>query len=757
MKTSLRSSSFSQPSLRARALFALGAAASALCMPSTALAQATEAEAPSDNHGRVALPALTVEASKVATESSIGTRIPTSLLTTPQSITVITASEMDARGVQNLNDAVSYSAGVRPESGGMNNITETMTIRGYSVSGFGGGTNSNIYLDGLRGLSGGQWSSTAFDTFGLERVEVVKGPSAVLYGQVTPGGLVNVVSKRPSRDQAQSITVQYGSHETLQSTFDLGAATEEGGLQMRVLGLARTGNTEVDTSDDLSRIFVAPSLSLRKGATTLTLLTQYQEDSGGTTFQFLPRTGSLVAGPNGQRLSRSTFLGEPDWNNFDRTQYSLGYQLEQKLGDKITLRHNLRYLDAATEYRTVVARGTDAAANGTLARRIMFGDGDSGNVTTDLYLESRLSTGEIKHTLLTGLDYYRSDWEHTRYLYSTSSINIYAPTYAGVNQAHVTAMFASAPQLAQDATESQVGLFVQEQASWRNLNATLGVRRDTYDIDYLNKGTQAQTSVAPKATTWRAALLYKAPKGFAPYVSYSTAFDAAPYTSTDSAGKTFDDPSRSAQWEAGVKYQPEGLPALFTASVFNLRERNRLSSYKDIAANAVYNSQSGEALTRGLELESRFQLSRGLELITAYAHLDTEITKSSLSSGLETKGNKLPNVAEDSASVWLAQTINTGPLAGLSLGVGARYTGPLFDNVNNVTRLPGYTLWDASLGYDLGKRFTHLRGLSLRLSSTNLGDKLYIATANVAATAGGAAVAYYGSGRNVTMSLRYAW
>lgn len=706
----------------------------------------------------VRLPSLQVTASKVATEGSIGTKINTSLLATPQSVSVVTRAEMDARGVQNLNDAVSYTAGVRPESSGIDNRTETLSIRGYSVSGFGGGTNSNIYLDGLRALSGGQWSSVSFDPFGLELVEVVKGPSAVLYGQVTPGGILNAVSKRPAAGAASSVGVQYGSHNTLQGTFDVGGGSRDGALLYRVVGLGRTGDSEIDRTDDVARRFVAPSFTWNASSRTrLTLLGQYQKDSGGSTFQFLPRTGTLTPGANGFRLERSAFLGEPDWNDFTREQFSAGYQFEHAFNATFAVRHSLRSLSAETDYKAVVGRGTDAAANGSLARRIMWGYGDSDNLTADTYLESRFATNGIRHTLLTGVDYYRSAWEHTRWLYSTGPINIYAPTYAGVDRTHVAAMLAGAPQLVQDATETQLGFYAQEQAEWGRLHGTLGLRRDTYDIDYTNVLTRARTAVKPTATTWRSGLVYLFDNGLAPYASYTTSFDAAPYTSTDAAGKTFDDPAKASQWEAGLKYKPAGLNALLTASCFELTEKNRLSSYKDISANAVYNSQSGEARTRGVELEARAQLAQGLDAIATFTRLDTEITASSLTNNLETKGNRLPNVPDRSASLWLSYGFQGGPLAGFSVGAGVRHVGETFDNVNNVTRIASYTLCDASVGYDFARAHPSLKGLSARLSATNLADKLYIAAANVAPTAGGAAVAYYGSGRNLAFSLRYAW
>ncbi len=704
----------------------------------------------------VHLPQVEVVGEKIAVDSAVGTRINTALIETPQAVSVVTQREMEERGVQTLNDAVAYSAGVRPESGGLDSRTDTLTIRGYSVSGSG---TSYVYLDGLRGLTGGGWTYSAFDPFGLERVEVLKGPAAVLYGQVGPGGIVNAVSKRPGSRAANEVAVQYGSQATLQGTFDVGGDTASKALAVRVLGLAREGEAEVDHTD-LKRLFAAPSLTWNFGERgSITLLTQYQEDSGGATFQFLPKTGTLVAGTNGFRLARSTFLGEADWNNYERTQYAVGYQVDYRLTEQLTFRHSLRQLTADTDYKAVVATGTDAAANGNLARRIMWGYGQSDNINLDARLEGRFATAAIQHTLLGGIDLYDTTWDNTRWLRATDALNLYAPVQTGVNQTHLAAMLAGSPQVRQDVDETQLGVYAQEQAVWGRWHGTVGLRYDSYEMDSLNQLTAARAKVSPDSTTWRAALLYRSESGVAPYVSYTTSFDAGPYTTNNPAtpGKTFEEPTTATQWEAGLKFQPETVKALVTASVFELAEDNRLSYYKDIATNLVYANQSGEAVTRGAELEGRLALHSGIDLIAAYCYLDTEITKSSVVNNLETLGNRLPGVAEHTGSLWLSYTPEAKPIRGVVFGVGARYVGATYDNVNNVTRLPAYTLFDASLTWDLGRTFSACQGLSARLSATNLTDKLYVASANVAPTANGAAVAYYGSGRNVTLSLRYAW
>ncbi len=733
----------------------ISSAAALPCLGPTAFGQA--ATAPQSDE-LVILSSMEVTARKIATDSTFGTRVNTPLIKTPQSMSVITRAELDARGAQNLNDAVSYTSGVRPESGGMDSRVEQLTIRGYSVTGFGGGGNSNIYLDGLRSMSGGQWTGIQFDVFGLERAEVLKGPSAVLYGQVGPGGIVNAVSKRPSPGNLHSVGVQYGSYNTIQGTFDVSGGNDADPVWFRIAGLVRKGDTEIDYTDDLKRVFVAPSFTWNiTKATSLTLLTQYQKDTGGATFQFLPKTGTLVPGLNGFRLSRSAFLGEPDWNEFDRSQFSAGYQFQHVFNETFTLRQNLRYLYLDTEYKSVVIRGTDANfTTGVVARRAMWGVGESKNLTVDTHLQSKFPTGRLAHTLLAGVDIYRSAWDHTRKMLNPfpGSFSIYNPVYTGITQTQIDTM---PVQAYDDSTETQTGFYLQDQAVWGNLNATVGLRHDIYDIDFYGEasGVPSKVDTKPTSTTWRAGLLYAFDNGLSPYISYTTSFDAGPYTTTNPAtGAKFKDPTEAQQWEAGLKYKPAGFNALFTASLFQIDEKNKLSYFKDLTDNSVKAYQSGEARTRGFELEARAEVLKGFDVIGAYTYLDAETTKGLTSAGADMAGQRLPGVARHTASLWLSYTFDNTILKGLTIGAGTRYIGDTYD-LSNTLLIPSYTLYDAAITYDFGKQFPKLRGLSARLSATNLSDKLYVANGNTPAT--GVAVAYYGSGRNVALNLNYAW
>ncbi len=684
----------------------------------------------------------------VAKQTLTATKTDTPIINIPESISIISQDEIELRSAINLNQAVGYTAGVFAEPGGRDSRGDDLMIRGFSSS----STSKSIYLDGMRSPQSSSWTYPQYDTFGVERVEVLKGPSSVLYGQVAPGGLVNMVSKRPTGENSGSVGVRFASHQTVEGTFDFNAVSPNSdAVQFRLVGLVRDGNAEVDHTE-LKRTFLAPSLTFNISEdTSLTLLTQYQQDTGGATFQFLPAIGTITDGAEG-KIDSSTFIGEPDWNLYDRTQYSAGYAFEHVFNDHFTLRQNARYSHVETEYKSVVAgRGAVNADGRTVRRRLMHGFGDADSFTLDTHLQSKFETGDIAHTILTGVDYMHTSYQNTTLTAEPGAnpnflaIDIYDPVYVGLPGLSA-ALAALAARGSVDATEWQAGIYAQEQAQWGNLHATLGVRYDWTDLDSLNRLTSVRTEQDPGRFTWRTGLLYHFDNGLAPYLSYSTSFDPVSGTSSPANGSKPFDPTKGEQYEIGLKYKPANFDALFTASLFEINQSNLLT--RD-PADPTYNVQVGKTRVRGLELESRVNLFKGLTAITGISWMTSEITRSNNGE----QGNKFASVPNCIASGWLDYTLPDEFLPGLSFGAGVRYIGARYADTGNTIHLPDYTLFDAAIRYDLGKQFPSLQGARVALSATNLADKTYVATAGT----GGGGVAYYGSGRNVSLSFHYDW
>ncbi|MBK1833021.1 TonB-dependent siderophore receptor [Roseibacillus ishigakijimensis] len=653
------------------------------------------------------------------------------LIENPRSISVVTREELERRGAQSVQESVAYVPGVLTGVGGVDSRIDDIMIRGFEAGGF----TSNTYLDGLRVPTGGQWTTTQFDVFGLEQVEVLKGPASVLFGQVAPGGLVNMVSKRPQRESQRSFSTQYGSFDTWQLSADVtGALDDQGTLLYRVAGLYREGESQVDHTD-LERIYLAPSLTWTIGAdTSLTLLTSYQKDQGGDTYQFLPVEGTLFATPLG-RIDRENFIGEPDFNTYDREQFAVGYEFDHRFSEVFSFQQNARYTSVDTLYQSVVAGRTAPDATGMMARRAVEGAGDAQSLTIDSRLRADFSTGPVEHEASVGFDYLRTEWDHERSgSNSVAAINVYDPVYSGVSGAFRT-------QVSQETVSYQRGFYLQDQLQWQGWHLSAGARWDDTTTNLRNRLTDDALVTEDESFTWQTGLLHRFESGFSPYLSYATSFE--PLAGTDADGSAFD-PSEGRQFEVGVKYEPQAWPGLFTLSYFDLEQSNLLTRDND---DPTYQEQTGEVTIRGVEFEGKVELLPGLTAIGGLAYLDAEITEDN--DGNE--GNDFASVPDWSASLWLDYECREGAFAGLGLGVGVRHVSSRAGDNGNLYELPSYTLLDAGLRYDLGQLSDSLEGARLSLTGSNLTDKDYVAKAETATSAN------YGPARQINLNLNYTW
>jgi iron complex outermembrane receptor protein len=290
-----------------------------------------------------------------------------------------------------------------------------------------------------------------------------------------------------------------------------------------------------------------------------------------------------------------------------------------------------------------------------------------------------------------------------------------------------------------DVKNNLYGVYLQDQIRLGGFVLTLAGRRDWSEAKSATAfGDSRQFD---QAWTGRAGLTYVFENGVAPYVSYAESF--TPQTGADSAGNLFD-PEEGTQYEVGVKYQPPGMNSLFTAAVFELTRSNLLTGDP---AHPGFSVQSGEARSRGIELEARVSLTKQLDVVGAYTYLDTEYTKNN--DGLE--GLRLPAIPHHQASAWAMYRMpDESALAGLSLGGGVRFTGSTA-NTANTFKVPSFTLVDAAVSYDLGGLSSRLAGTEISLNAKNLFNNKYVASCYFGEWCA------YGYERTVTAGLRYSW
>lgn len=697
--------------------------------------------------------------------STAKTGIP--IMESPQTISVISREEIDLRAASTIADALSYTAGVQPEPSGIDSRTDEISVRGFGAGGF---SSNNNFVDGLRLPAGGQWTRFGFDTFGLQQVEVLKGPSSVLYGQAAPGGMVNMVTKRAGAESQQELLVQGQGYTDLDNfsgriAGDFSATLNEAGtLHGRLVTVAEDGDTQVNDVTK-SRYYLSPSATWSPSEdTTWTFLTQYQRDEGGATFQFLPSLGTLEAS-NGQYIDNDANIGEVDWNTFDRDQLLVGSFFEHNINDNLTLRNNARYTHIDTLYRVTVLSGdtvTDCAASPygeqcidgqTIGRRAVQGDGESDGYAIDTQLEGRFESGSVSHTLLGGLDYFHTDWEHYRDLVSLPDAprgqvdplwDIFNPEYRGAED-YVEYM---GPQIYGASTSKQTGLYLQDQISAGKLRVNVGGRYDWADDDSEDLQTGETFSTKADEFTWRTGAVYLFDSGVAPYVSYSESFLPQVVDPSQTLGGVLFDPTTGEQVEAGIRYQ-SGNNVYVSFGGFEITQENVATSDPngELCGRRVCQVQAGEAQVRGIELEGRASLAGGTTLIASASRLDAEITKSND----PIVGNSMSQVPDVLASLFVDHRIEQGSLAGLGFGAGMRYTGASYGNTTNTIKIDDYTLFDLLMRYDLGVARPALDGVSVSLNARNLNDERYLVTCTTSQSC------FYGQGRVVTARLQYQW
>lgn len=708
----------------------------------------------------------------------------TPLIESAQTISVISREEMDLRAVATISDALAYTAGVRGESTGIDSRTDEITIRGFAAGGF---SSNNNFVDGLRLPSGGQFTRTQFDPFAMQQVEVLKGPSGVLYGQSAPGGIINQVSKRPTKEAHGELMLQGAGYTDLgrwqyQAAGDIsGSLNESGTISARFVGLARDGQTQIKKTSN-QRYYVSPSITFAPTEdVSLTLLGQYQRDQGGATYQFLTYTGTLLP-VNGQRLPLDAYLGEPDWNAFDRDQILAASFFSAKLSDAISFRSNARYTHLKTLYRVSVTAGdaltaAQCAANiaarpsyytgclpgRTIPRRAIETRGVSDGIAIDNQMQAEFSTGAIEHSVLGGIDYFYTDWKSERDLVTPAGLpaalrgqvepilDQFNPVYRG------SSYYSSAlvPQIYQATKSDQLGLYFQDQIKVGGLRVTLAGRQDwAYDRlkNFTNAAAITYQRTKSKAFTGQAGAVYLFENGLAPYASYAESFlPQGGDASTNVTGQTFV-PTTGQQYEGGLRFEPRGGKAYLTLGAYQIKQQNVLTAAPNNSCAALTGcqQQTGEIRVRGVEFEARAQTPIGMTLIGSLTRNWSKITKTTVAAQL---GKEVQQVPHWLASAFVDYRFPEGTLQGLGIGGGARYTGAIFgENTNNpIYKSPDYTLFDLFVRYDFGRAAGDREGLSMSINARNLTNKVYVALCS------GPQSCYYGSGRTVTARLQYRW
>jgi iron complex outermembrane receptor protein len=657
----------------------------------------------------------------VAKRSMTGTKTDSSLLTNPQSVSVITRQQMDDQGAQTVDQALRYTPGVYSQDG--------TDIRFDQL--YGRGFQLDSYLDGLHLYQSPRFATPRIDPYFMERIEVLHGPASVLYGQGSPGGLVNYVSKLPMEQPYHEVMMQIGNHNNYQLGFDLSGPVDKNGTVLyRLTGVARTAETQVSDIKD-QRLAIAPSVTIRPNRdTTFTLQGSFQRDPNGGLFNPVPAGATLFSNPNGQ-LGPDKYFGDPDRDGMHRTQYWFGYQFDHAINDRISVSQNLRYLHIDQHYYQTSVTSALGANQRTVS---MWGNVDNEHYTqfqVDTHAQAKVTTGDVQHTLLFGLDYQRSMLGDTEGNSVLGTVDLYNPNFSSLPTQQANTRL--------DYSLSTVGVYAQDEARWRNWVLTFGVREDwtggNQQTTLLTTGKGTTYHTNDHAFTWRAGLAYQFESGIAPYVSYSRSFQ--PVLGATFSGAPFS-PTKGRQVEAGVRYQPKWFDGFFSLAAFTLTQDNVSVVDPIHPGNAI---QTGQVRSRGVEFEAHANVTADLKLIASYTYLNQQVTSTTTA----TSFGKRPAIApRNTASLWADYTFHRGPLRNFGVGSGVRYMSSSAGDAANTFTVPGRVLVDLGAHYDI-------QNWRLSLNLNNVFDREYISYCTTAS------VCYWGATRTVLGTARYQW
>ena len=673
-------------------------------------------------------PAATI----AARQSATGTKTDTPIQKVPQSISVVTAEEMALHQPKSVKEALSYTPGVSVGTRGASNTYDHLIIRGFAAE----GQSQNNYLNGLK-LQGNFYNDAVIDPYMLERAEIMRGPVSVLYGKSSPGGLLNMVSKRPTTEPLKEVQFKAGTDSLFQTGFDFSDALDDDGVySYRLTGLARSANAQQKGSEE-QRYAIAPAFTWRPDdKTNFTFLSYFQNEPETGYYGWLPKEGTVEPLPNGKRLPTDFNEGAKN-NTYSRNEKMIGYSFDHEFNDTFTVRQNLRFAQNKVSQKSVYGYGMcsdplytkDQEAlkaspclsipqsqwGHTLTRQYVIDNEKLENFSVDTQLQSKFATGSVDHTLLTGVDFMRmrndiDSW--FGYAGSVAPSDIYNLDRSDFDfGAHPNPSGPYRVLLKQ----KQTGLYVQDQAQWDKVLVTLGGRYDWADQSSFNRDYGNKSERDDKEFTWRGGVNYLFDNGVTPYFSYSESFE--PASQTDANGDLFA-PSKGKQYEVGVKYVPEDRPIVVTGALYQLTKTNNLMADPN---GSLFSVEGGEIRARGVELEAKAALSASVNVVGSYTYTDAEYTTDTTY-----KGNTPAQVPKHMASLWADYTFFDGPLSGLTLGTGGRYTGSSYGDPANSFKVGSYTVVDALVRYDLAR--VGMAGSNVALHVNNLFDREYVAS-----------------------------
>jgi iron complex outermembrane receptor protein len=673
------------------------------------------------------------DAGYVASDGTLATKTDTPLLETPQSISVLTRDLMDSQAPQSINEALRYAPGIVPESQGTTSSfwnSSSLQLRGFIP---------DIYQDGLADDATG---NNLLDAYFYQNIEILEGPSSVLYGEGSLAGIVDVETKRPSASTLREIQYGTGTYRRYEGNFDFGGPLGTPHLLYRLTGVGFSEGSQTWFVHP-QRYAIAPALTwLPDSRTSLTLLSNYTYNPEVGAYANVPALGSALYNPNG-KIAPGFFPGDPNFNMTKQSFIQAGDVFSRSFGDDWRLEQNFRFT-GNRDFAKMIWPEDLEADNETLDRYTFIRHVSFNSTLSDQRIVKVLQTGKLRQTLLAGVNTlrFREGWNWGDG--AVDPINVFHPVYY---------LQITAPALTGNEAllEDQAGIYFQDQASLGRLRLSFAGRQDWLSGQVTETGLPITVKMNNDKFTVRTGASFLAGHGFAPYFSYATSFQPDLALTPN---LTVLPPTTGRQFEGGIKYQPEHVNAFLTAAAYDLTQQN---VGLPIPNNPSFSQAVGEIRSRGFELQGHGSLGHRLSLISSYAYTSSIYTKSdatgvALDGSVEpTQGKYQYGVPLNIASFWADYNLPFASLNGLGVSAGSRFVGGSWGDQVNSFKVPGATLFDGALHYDFASDSRLLHGARLQVNAANIGNRAYVASCY--ATDG----CYYGAKLTVYGTMRYRW
>ncbi len=646
----------------------------------------------------VSLPRVTVTAEHVsdgylAESSRTATKTDTPLVDVPQSVSVVTRDLIQDQSMQSLMDVARYVPGAGMAQGEGNR--DAIILRGNS-------STSDFFLDGVR-------DDVEYfrDLYNIDRVEILKGPNAMIFGRGGAGGIVNRVSRQANWEPVREVTLQGGSWDNRRAGFDVGGAVSDG-FSARVMGVYEDSESYRD-GVELERKGINPTFALAIGDATALRFSYEYFDYDRVADRGIP---SFDGGPF--RTSESTFFGDPDQSPTFATVNQGSVTIDHAFNDNVRLRNRTVYADFDKFYQNVFAGGAVNADTGLVQLSAYNNEQLRENIFNQTDLTFSTATGSIGHEILVGVELGEQTTENQRMtgLFNGTDAAIFVPATDPMVSVPVT----FAPTATDNTNRGRAtiaALYVQDQIQFTpNWLAVVGLRYDSFDMDFTDRrGEGVRIESSDDLVSPRGGLIYKPAENVSLYASYSMTYvprSGAQLASLTPTNAAFD-PEEFENVEVGAKWDVSPQLAV-TAAVFQLDRKNVIIADPNIPGNSLL--VDGQS-TDGVELGVSGRVNDSWSIQGGYAWQDGELTG-------QLGGTTLAQLPEHVFSLWNRYDLNQS----WGVGLGVIHQTEMYAAADNAVTLPSFTRVDAGVYYTLNER------LRMQVNVENLLDERYYPNAH---------------------------